>query len=157
MEIIAERDKRHGKIIMVLGGIVTALSAFVLSVSFWYIVAFVFGVAFLAYGVYAVFCLPQEALVKDGDDLIVLYAFRRKRIAFNKIEYVSYNELGEFGTREGGLFTTMYVLNNDIRRLIITIKESGTLKHLYLWGILHASAVAVAINAMVDKAKKVDE
>ena len=154
MEIIAERDKMRGKCILVMGGILTGVSIPMIFSSLWYIVALVIAVALLGVGVYLAMLLPKSAILRDGNSLLICYAFSKKRIELASIEYVSYNELGEFHTRRGSLFSDWHVLKNDIRRLTITTKEGGVLKHYTVFPVLFASAVATSINAMTEKEKK---
>lgn len=154
MQVIAERDKRLDKIVLFLGVAWTGLSVWLLSVSLWYIFALVLGVFFTGCGFYGVVFLPKTAIGREKNDLVFPYAFHQKRIDLSAIEYVSYNELGEFHRSEGGLFTVLYLFKNDVRQLTITVKEEDTLKHFRVGNVLDASAVATAINGMVEQAEK---
>ncbi len=39
--------------------------------------------------------LPKSAIIKDGDALLICYAFRQKRINVSALEYVSKNKLNK--------------------------------------------------------------
>ncbi len=154
MQIIAERDKRLIKIVLFLGVAWTGVSVWLLSVSLWYIFVLVLGVFLTGYGFYGAVFLPKTAIGREKNELVFPCAFHQKRIELSAIEYVSYTELGEWIRREGGLFTLLYLFKNDVRRLTITFKEEDTLKHFRVGNVLDASAVATAINGMVEQAKK---
>ena len=154
MQVIAERDKRLGKIILGLSVVLIGCSGFLVTVSLWYVFLLIISAFLAVTGVYCGLLLPQTALKREDDTLIICYAFRERKIAFSKIEYVNYPELGTFATRDGGLFTNAYILQNDVRRLTITTKENAKLKHFYVLGVLHASAVATTINSYIEEAKK---
>ena len=154
MEIIAERDKTLGKILLIMSVILIGLSCWALTDSLWYIFALAIGILMLGIGVYGVFLLPKAAILRDGNTLLICYAFSKKQIELASIEYVSYNEVGEFHTRRGSLFGDLHVLKNDIRRLTVTVKQDGVLKHYTVFPVLFASAVATSINAMTEKEKK---
>ena len=153
MQIIAQRDKTLGKILLILSVLLLGLCVYLITVSGWYVVALVFGLFLLGFSFYDVVLLPKTAIKKDGEYLILCYAFSKKRIEISTIEYVSQNELGEFSSRGGGLFSTLHILNNDVRRVAITVKQEGTLKHYNLWTILHASAVSSTINTIIEQVK----
>ena len=151
--MIAERDKTFGKILLGMSVLLTGLSVWLLTVSLWYILSLLLGAALLAVAVYLLL-LPKTAILKDGDGLVICYAFRQKRIPIGAVEYASCNELGEYRSRRGGAFTLLYIFKNDIRRLTVTVKENGELKHFTVFPVLFASAVSASINAMADKARK---
>ncbi len=153
MQVIAERDKKLGKILLGLSLPLIAASIFMLSYSLWYIASLVLGVLLAAYAVYGVFLLPKTAIAKDGDALLLFYAFRQKKIKLSAIEYVSYNEIGTLSTRQSFL-GSLHILRNDIRYIVLTVKDDGTLLQLRVNCIINASAVALTINSLVEQAKR---
>ena len=152
MEIIAERDKRIAKIILLLGGALSLLSVLMIATSSWYIIPLVMGVALFLCGFYFV-VLPKNAITKTGENITIHYAFQQKNIKISDIEYISYNELGTFSTRRT-FWCSLYILNNDIRNLTITVKEIGRLKHYFIISVLNTSAVAIVINQLLEKEKR---
>ncbi len=151
MIVIAERDKTIGKIILVIGIILSVLSVSMLG-SWIYIFTLVFGIIFLIFGFYLVL-LPKCAIVKEDDKLILCHVFHKKRIPLSRIEYVSYHELGTWQSR-GGELVDVHILKNDIRTLTITVKEERKLRHFYVWLVLNASGTKVSIDGLVEKEKK---
>ena len=151
MEVIAKRDRVLSIVLLSLGLVLTVLSGLLLSESLWYIIALIFGVVFFLAGIYGGLLLPKNAIIKLGENLLIKYAFHSELVSIDKIEYVSYHEIGEFYTRDG-FMTDLHILQNDLRRIIITTKQNGLLKH-YGVIVLNASAVTVTINALKDKVK----
>ena len=154
MQIIAERDKKLGKILFFLSIALVPLSIiFILNVSLWHIALLVLSVFLLCFAVYITFLLPKTAIVKDGDTVVIYFAFHQKKIEISTLEYVSYPELGTWYTRRTS-FISLHILRNDIRSLTLTVKKEGVLQHHRVNRILNASTVAVTINALIEKTEK---
>ncbi|MGN1053058.1 MAG: hypothetical protein ACI4SH_06710 [Candidatus Scatosoma sp.] len=154
MQIIAERDKVLGKILLFFSVLWIGLSVWLVFFSGWYGIALALGIVIFGVALYEVAFLPKTAIAKEDKCLIIYYAFRQKRIDASTIEYVNYNEIGEVRSREGGLFRTLYIFKNDIRRLTVTVKESDTLKHFCVWPVLNAKAVSTTINGIAEQIKE---
>ena len=155
MQVIAERDKRSGKFLLVLGLTLSGSSTYLLSISLWYILLLIAGFILSVIGIYCGLLLPKTAIERENDTLIIHFAFCKKQIAFSKIEYVSYHERGSFASHNGsGLFHNFYLFQNDIRTLTITTKENFALKHFYVLSIMQASATATTINSFIEQVKK---
>ena len=155
MQVIAERDKRSGKFLLVLGLTLSGLSTYLLSISLWYILLLIAGFILSVFGIYCGLLLPKTAIERENDTLIIYFAFCKKQIAFSKIEYVSYHELGAFASHNGGgFFHNFYRFQNDIRTLTITTKENFALKHFYVLSIMQASATATTINSFIEQLNK---
>lgn len=153
MQIIAERDKVLGIILLFLGALWIGLSVWLVSLSGWYGIVLALGIFIFGVALYEVAFLPKTAIAKEDKFLIIYYAFRQKRIDVSTIEYVNYNEIGDLRSRQGGLFSTLYIFKKDIRRLTVTVKESDTLKHFCVWPILNTSAVSTTINGIAEQIK----
>ena len=150
--VIAERDKMVDWFVLGSGIALSALSLLLIKESGWWLV-FALGVGLLLLGAY-LRLLPKAAILKGAKELVLRYAFCKKRFSLSQIEYVSVSELGEWHTKRGGAFWLARIYQNDIRKICITAKVDGSLKHFYLFSILHASAVTAMINSLIEQAKK---
>lgn len=148
--VIAERNKKYyiPSLILSVGAIVTAilttgrLSIFY-SVAIW--VCAVFLCLFTMYG----FLVPGKAIVKDNNNLIVNYLFKKKIIPLGMIDNVAVTERGEYYNRKSSV-TSDIAYFNDMRRLTINYKENGILRHASVF-IKNASAAKCSIDGMLEK------
>ena len=146
--VIAERNKKYyiPSLILSVGAIVTAilttgrLSIFY-SVAIW--VCAVFLCLFTMYG----FLVPGKAIVKDNDNLIVNYLFKKKIIPLSMIDNVAVTERGEYYNRKSSV-TSDIAYFNDMRRLTINYKENGILRHASVF-VKDASAAKCSIDGML--------
>lgn len=146
--VIAERNKKYyiPSLILSVGAIVTAilttgrLSIFY-SVAIWVCAVFLCIVAL--YG----FLVPDKAIVKDNDNLIVNYLFKKKIIPLGMIDNVAVTERGEYYNRKSSV-TSDIAYFNDMRRLTINYKENGILRHASVF-VKDASAAKCSIDGML--------
>ena len=148
--VIAERNKKYyiPSLILSVGAIVTAILTtgrlFIFySVAIW--VCAVFLCLFTMYG----FLVPGKAIVKDNDNLIVNYLFKKKIIPLGMIDNVAVTERGEYYNRKSSV-TSDIAYFNDMRRLTINYKENGILRHASVF-VKNASAAKCSIDGMLEK------
>ena len=157
MQVIAERDKSVGKVLLIFSVTLSGLSIPLLSASLWYSLSLIIGLILSIIGIYCGILLPKTAIIRENDTLIICYAFCKKRIELSKIEYVNYHELGSFFSRRRRGLCSFYAFQNDIRTLTITTKESFSLKHFYVLSVMQASATKTAINSFIEQAKNLSK
>ena len=148
--VIAERNKKFyiPSLILSVGAIVTAILT-TGRLSIFYSVA-IYGVAvflclFTMYG----FLVPGKAIVKDNDNLIVNYLFKKQIIPLGMIDNVAVTERGEYYNRKSSV-TSDIAYFNDMRRLKINYKENGILRHASVL-VKDASAAKCSIDGMLEK------
>ena len=148
--VIAERNKKFyiPSLILSVGAIVTAILT-TGRLSIFYSVA-IYGVAvflclFTMYG----FLVPGKAIVKDNDNLIVNYLFKKQIIPLGMIDNVAVTERGEYYNRKSSV-TSDIAYFNDMRRLTINYKENGILRHASVL-VKDASAAKCSIDGMLEK------
>ena len=148
--IIAERHKKYyiPSLILSVGAIVTAIlttgkMSIFYSVAIW--VCAVFLCLFTMYG----FLVPGKAIVKDSDNLIVNYLFKKKIIPLSMIDNVAVTERGEYCNRKNSVASDIAYFN-DMRRLTINYKENGILRHASVF-VKDASAAKCSIDGMLEK------
>ena len=96
---------------------------------------------------------PTIAVAEKDGDLLFCFFLRRIRVAPAQIEFVHYLENGTMVTRGGGIASDRHILKNDIRTLTVTIREGTTSRRLILLSVLHASAAALELETLRDRAK----
>ena len=158
MQVLAERYKTTGKILLVLGFLALALGIVTVVAFgenkgwelFMLVLLFVVGVVCVGIGGYQTLS-PKQAILRDGDKLVFCFLFRTKTYAISQLKYVSYPELGEWYNRNGSLWLTKSILENDVRRITVTIEHENREIQFTMHSVLHASAVAVTLQALKDK------
>ena len=148
--VIAQRDKRIGKVVFALGVLVTALS---LWLSGWYLLSLALGVCFMVLGGYLGILLPKTAILKEEEEIIFCFAFQKKRVPLSKLAYVTYNERGPWHTRRGSLFLLAHIYQNDIRNLTVTVNEETGIRHFTCLAVLNGVAVSATITTLIENAK----
>lgn len=158
MQVLAERYKTMGKILLGLG--IVALVLGVVSVItfgenkgwelFMLVLLFVVGVVCVVIGGYQTFS-PKHAVLREGDTLVFRFLFRTERYPISKLKYVSYPELGQWYNRNGSLLLTKSILENDVRNITVTIEHEDREIQFTMYSVLHASAVAVTLQALKDR------
>lgn len=153
-EVIAERNKRLGIVLLIMSVVLIALCSWRISfnVSFFDMFALIVGVGLLGLAGYMLLS-PTVAIVREGDSLIFYFIFRQRKVKLSDVEYVSYHEVGFFASGNGSFFR-LYRIHNDIRRITVTVKEETGLRHFTFFSINNASAVKASIDASVEIFKK---
>ena len=99
------------------------------------------------------FVIPDHCRCEKDGDLLFCFFLRRIRVSPAQIEFVHYLENGTMATRGGGIAGNWHILKNDIRTLTVTIREGTTSRRLILLSVLHASAAALELETLRDRAK----
>lgn len=113
-----------------------------------FILLLITSIALLLLSLYG-FLNPKDAIIKNGNCLIIKYFFCKIIISIDKIENVSITERGEYYNRESTITSDIEYFN-DIRRLTINYKENGVLCHKTVF-VKNASAVKCSIDSLLDK------
>lgn len=153
MNILAQRSKilpgcltANGFILLTAGILIAVF------ISLYSVILAVIGGAFFLIGLYLLLSPTIAVAEKDGE-LLFYFFLRRIRVAPAQIEFVHYPENGTMATRGGGIVSNWHILKNDIRTLTVTIRQGTTSKRLILLFVLHASAVALELETLRDRAK----
>ena len=148
--IIAERSKKCyiPFFILSVGALVTAILT-TGKASIFYSVAIWVCAVFLCLSTLYGFLVPSKAIVKDNDNLIVNYLFKKKIIPLSTIDNVAVTERGEYYNRKRSV-TSDIAYFNDMRRLTINYKENGILCHASVV-VKDASAAKCSIDGMLTK------
>lgn len=146
--VIAERDKKMAKYLFWIGVFCVALSLIIGLYSIWEWVLFLLGLLAVGGGI-DTWWSPKTAIRKEKGDLCLQYTWHTRRISIADVEYAACQERWH---RERG-WLSLYRHTNDIGTIIITVKQNGMLKHLYMRSILNTSAVVATINGLVEERK----
>ena len=158
MQVLAERYKTTGKILLGWGILALVLGIVTVVVFggnkgwklFMLVLLFVVGVICVGIGGYQTLS-PKQAILRDGDKIVFCFLFRTKTYLISELKYVSYPELGEWYNRNGSFWLTKSILENDVRRITVTVERENREIQFTVQSVLHASAVAVTLQALKDK------
>ena len=147
--VIAERNKKY-YIPDLIAGVVGLVTAILTTgrLFIFYSVAMYGGAVFLCIVALYGFLVPGKAIVKDNDNLIVNYLFKKKIIPLGMIDNVAVTERGEYYNRKSSV-TSDIAYFSDMRRLTINYKENGILRHASVL-IKNALAAKCSIDGMLE-------
>ena len=157
MQVLAERYKTAGKILLVWGILAIALGIALVALGerkgwklFMLLLLFVVGAVCISIGGYQTIS-PKQAILQEGDKLVFRFLFRTEIHPISAVKYISYPELGEWHNRRGSLWLNQSILENDVRNLTVTIERENREIRLTVHSVLHASAVAIMLQTLNDK------
>ena len=158
MQVLAERYKTRGKILLIWGILAIALGIITVVAFgenkgwelFMLVLLFVVGVVCVGIGSYETFS-PKQAILRDGDKLVFCFLFHTKTYSISELKYVNYPELGVWYNRRGSLWLAKSILENDVRRITITMERENREIQFSVQAVLYASAVAVTLQSLKDK------
>lgn len=96
--------------------------------------------------------VPKTAITKEGENLVIHEVFRKKVIPLDAIEYVSFEEIGTYRTRDWEL-DDFIIVKNDIRPLWIFYQKDGA-KEKACVSCESATAAAMAIETLLERRRK---
>ena len=151
MVVLAERYKKVFKYLLALGTIELALSIFALTRGIcdgWIVVGIILGVGIVIGSGYACF-LPKEAIVRNGDKLMICYLFKTKIHSVADLKYASHHEIGTWVRNDDSLWEWL-TWKNGVRRITLTFEQNGITEQIAVT-VAQAEAVVVALNALAKK------
>ncbi len=154
--MIALRDKKVPKYLLIVGSIFTVFDIALLWInfSFGYNIAkwiVLFLLLFLdGYSIY-VFLLPEIAIEGTEEGIYISYLRKKFFYSFAEIEYASYKERNSAYARSDNAWMFCHNKNNDIGTVYISIKTQSNQKIISLYGIIQASFIA---HWITDEKKK---
>ena len=153
MVVLAERYKKIFKYLLLWGAIVLALSIVMFAhegCNGWNITGIVLGVCLVLGSGYGCL-LPKEAIVRNGDKLMICYLFKTKIRSVSHLKYASHHEIGTWVRNDDSLVEWL-TWKNDVRRITLTFEQNGETEQIAVT-VEQAEAVAVALNGLVKKEK----
>ena len=159
MEILAEREKGTfigyliaGIFFIILGWV--GFSPELLEVSERVAVC-VIGAGIALFSIVDII-LPTKAVVREDDYIYVYKLFSKKAINIVDIKNASCEEISPAGVFKYGRVNYYRRTKRDIRKLVITVKENDTIKHIKIDNIKNATEAAESIKSLVRKEQETD-
>ena len=157
MEVLAEREKG-----MFIGYFLAGIFCIVLAIIGFSpelvetserVTVIALGTAIALIGLVGII-LPTNAVVREDDYIYVYKLFSKKAIQISDIKNASCEEISPSWAFRYGRLNYYRRQQKDIRKLIISVADEGTIQHIKIQNIKNATASSLSIKALVEKGQE---
>ena len=155
MNVIAERYKSYGIVLLIIGVLFLILSIVFFNTSYkeeniLELVVFLFLSVYCILTALVVIKLPKAAVVQKGEYLYVSKLFSVKEIKISTLVSAGYGEIGEWW-HSNNIMQYLWYSRKDIRTVTIAYQQNGSVTKVKIYNVFNATNAVLSIRALIPK------